>query len=180
MITLVIGGQSSGKSAFVEDLLQYKKDVGYIATMKAEDQESQYRIKRHQDVRPGEWTTYEVYKDFDQSLKKHHYYIFEDLGNMLANFMDDYTRDLSDDEITLDLVEKIEEEFNDQIHKLVEFARGQEADVFIITNEVGMSLTPMSKLGRFYIDILGRANQLMSKCSDQVYLVIAGKGISIR
>lgn len=180
MIVLVIGGQSSGKSAFVEELLQYKKDVGYIATMTSEDEESLVRIEKHQDNRPEAWTTYETYKNFKNTVGDHHYYIFECMGTMLSNILEDHTKGLDEDEITQDIVDKVEDEFRENLFALVEKVRDQESDIYILSNEVGMSLAPMSKLGRIYVDVLGRANQYMSKFSEQVYFVVAGRGISIR
>ena len=47
MITLVIGGSGSGKSAYAEDLLsEYNKNKYYLATMIVNDQEAEKRVDR--------------------------------------------------------------------------------------------------------------------------------------
>ncbi len=45
MIKLVIGGARSGKSTFAESLYNGVRDVVYIATAKADDQEMEDRIR---------------------------------------------------------------------------------------------------------------------------------------
>ena len=53
MMTLVIGGSGSGKSAYAESLLEGVVEKYYIATMQAEDEESKNRVKRHRQLRRG-------------------------------------------------------------------------------------------------------------------------------
>ena len=95
MLSLIIGGSGSGKSAFAEDLvcrLQGKRL--YIATMTARDSESQRRIARHRKARAGRgFQTLE--RGFNltgavehgEGLPKRANALLEDLSNLLANEM---------------------------------------------------------------------------------------------
>ena len=49
-----------------------------------------------------------------------------------------------------------------------------DASFLIVSNEVGLGLVPDSRIGRFYRDLLGRANQMLVQFSDEVYLMVAG------
>ena len=52
MLTLVIGGSASGKSAFAERLaVQSGLPRFYVATMRVWDTESERRVARHRDMR---------------------------------------------------------------------------------------------------------------------------------
>jgi adenosylcobinamide kinase/adenosylcobinamide-phosphate guanylyltransferase len=44
----------------------------------------------------------------------------------------------------------------------------------VVTNEVGMGVVPPTKLGRYYRDALGRANQQLATAADEVLLFVAG------
>ena len=61
MITVVLGGASSGKSAVAERLVARHPDpVTYVATGVATDEEMAARIRVHQARRPATWRLVEV------------------------------------------------------------------------------------------------------------------------
>ena len=63
-IILVTGGARSGKSGFAESLCKARNNsTAYIATSVAFDDEMKERVRKHQESRPQEWQTYEIYKD---------------------------------------------------------------------------------------------------------------------
>jgi adenosylcobinamide kinase/adenosylcobinamide-phosphate guanylyltransferase len=45
---------------------------------------------------------------------------------------------------------------------------------YVVSNEVGMGVVPPTRLGRFYRDALGSANQLVAREADEVLLLVAG------
>ena len=54
MLSVIIGGAGSGKSAFAEDLVcRLPGQRLYIATMTSKDAESLQRIARHREARAG-------------------------------------------------------------------------------------------------------------------------------
>ena len=53
MITLVLGGSGSGKSAYAEHLLDGKTNKYYIATMQVYDAEGEKKVARHRRLREG-------------------------------------------------------------------------------------------------------------------------------
>ena len=88
MLTFVIGGSGSGKSAFAEALV--RKLPGpriYLATMAAEDEESRERIRRHRAQRAGgDFLTVErTCRLREAEIPFGANVLLEDLSNLLAN-----------------------------------------------------------------------------------------------
>ena len=74
-IILVTGGARSGKSNFAESLcIKQNNRTAYIATSIPFDDEMKNRVKKHQESRPKEWKTYEIYKEICNELAKERYY----------------------------------------------------------------------------------------------------------
>ncbi len=71
-------------------------------------------------------------------------------------------------------LEQLEETVMREIEELLRQCRRSEAQVLLISNEVGMSVVPPTPLGRIFRDIAGRVNQRVAGEAEQVYLLVAG------
>ena len=95
MLSIIIGGSGSGKSAFAEELVcRLPGRRLYIATMTARDPESLQRIEKHRRARAGhEFDTLERGMDLagaaesGRELPAGANVLLEDLSNLLANEM---------------------------------------------------------------------------------------------
>jgi hypothetical protein len=88
MLTLVIGGAGSGKSAFAESLvLSLPGKRIYLASMLARDAESKRRVERHRAQRRGKgFETLERGLDLEHAdIPEGTNLLLEDLSNLLAN-----------------------------------------------------------------------------------------------
>ena len=88
MLTLIIGGAGSGKSAFAERLVENLSGQRfYLATMEAEDKESMARIRRHRSLREDRaFTTIELGHGLEKlEVPQEANLLLEDLSNLLAN-----------------------------------------------------------------------------------------------
>ena len=88
MLTLVIGGAGSGKSAFAEDLVcRLGENRIYLAAMLPRGAEAQARIERHRAQRANlGFATLERGLDLEHTaLPKGANALLEDLSNVLAN-----------------------------------------------------------------------------------------------
>lgn len=177
MIKLVLGGARSGKSEFAEDIYKGIDDVTYIATAKAIDKEFEDRIAMHKARRNTKWTTIEAYKDFASIEMKTKYYFLDDVTNMLTNILFDHlgARDIVDEDASL--VEKL---VIDEVATLFTRAKEMDADIVIVSSELGAGLVPEAKLSRLFRDMHGRVNQYIAKNADEVYYVIASIGVKIK
>ena len=90
MLTLVIGGAGSGKSAFAEDLLCRRAGASrkiYLAAMEPFGAEAEERIRRHRAARAGRgFATLEHYVNLKAAaVPPGAALLLEDLGNLCAN-----------------------------------------------------------------------------------------------
>ncbi len=88
MLTMIIGGAGSGKSAFAEALVQTLPGKRiYLATMSATDTESRERIQRHRLQREGHrFETLECFCNLAEAkIPEGANVLLEDLSNLLAN-----------------------------------------------------------------------------------------------
>lgn len=177
MIKLVLGGARSGKSEFAEDIYKGIDDVTYIATAKAIDKEFANRIALHKARRNTKWTTIEAYKDFASIEMKTKYYFLDDVTNMLTNILFDHlgARDIDDEDVSL--VEKL---VIDEVATLFTRVKEMDADIVIVSSELGAGLVPEAKLSRLFRDMHGKVNQYIAKNADEVYYVIASIGVKIK
>ena len=175
MIKLVLGGARSGKSEFAEDIYKNLDDVTYIATAKAIDKEFANRI--HKERRNTKWTTIEAYDNFAPIDMKTKYYFLDDVTNMLTNILFDHIkdRDITDEDASL--VEKL---VIDEFAVLFKNIKEMDADLIIVSSELGAGLVPEAKLSRLFRDMHGKINQYIAKNADEVYYVIASIGVKIK
>lgn len=177
MITIVTGGARSGKSEFAENLI--KDSAIYIATAENFDSEMDLRIKKHVKRRAESsinWRTVECLRDFKNLSGNEKYVLFDSLGVFVSNVMFKETFDDLSDEKILIVVEKIRKELDN----LISWARENDKELVIVTDEVGMSIVPENKLSRVFRDILGTINKEVAIKSDRAYLVCMGLEVKLK
>ena len=90
MMTLILGGSGSGKSAYAEDYLLRAagdKNKYYIATMQIRDAEMQAKVDRHHRLRQGKgFTTIEQPTELEQAVLQ-----MEPAGAVLLECMSNLT-----------------------------------------------------------------------------------------
>lgn len=182
-IILVTGGARSGKSNFAESLCKKQNNkTAYIATSIAFDDEMKFRVKKHQESRPKEWNTYEIYKDIHsiiEELNENYDTVIMDCVTLMVNNLI-FTYDIDIDKATAEELNKLEDYIRNQITKLLEAVKKTDLYFVIVSNEIGMGIVPENKLSRVYGDFVGRANQLIGKYSDEVYFVVSGIPMKVK
>lgn len=156
------------------------KPVLFVATAEAGDEEMRQRIEEHQRARPAAWSTLEVTTHVgNQVLQKiggAQVVIVDCITLLVSNILGQYA-DQTGEHVDASLVEK---EVIGEIGELIECTNRLDASFIMVTNEVGMGLVPANKMGRLYRDLLGKANQLLAKQADEVYLMVAGLPVPIK
>jgi len=164
---LILGGARSGKSRYAEQCVKAStKEVIYIATGTAGDEEMQLRIAHHQAERPNYWQTIEEPILLADTLKHYNssqYIILVDcltlwLSNLLFNAQGEYQEDI----------------FLQQKQALLDCIPSLHPDVFLVSNEVGCGIVPMNKMSRRFVDEAGRLHQQLAQLCSHVTLVTAG------
>ena len=182
-LILVTGGTRSGKSSFAEKLCrEQNNETAYIATSVPFDDEMKDRVKKHQQMRPSQWKTYEIYEDvfniIPEIAKNHKTVILDCVTLMVNNLM--FRENLDYDEMTTHEVGALEERIKKQFVRLIEAVKKTELYFVIVTNEIGLSPVSGNRLTRIYTDIIGRMNQLVAAACDEVYFVVSGIPMRIK
>lgn len=172
-LTLLLGGARSGKSAYAEQwAAQYGDHVLFVATAQAFDDEMRERIAAHRASRPAKWHTLEAPLQtgthIRQALAQTTYdTVVVDCMTLLAsNALLQLPEEAPQEIVTAAVVR----EAND----LLAAQQSSQAQWLIVTNEVGMGVVPPTRLGRYYRDALGRANQVLAASAHSVLLFVAG------
>ena len=177
MLSIVTGGARSGKSEFAESLI--KGDAIYIATAENFDDEMDLRIKKHVKRREESsinWRTVECLKKFDGLSGDEKYVLFDSLGVFISNIMFSKTADdLSDESIEETILEVRKE-----LEHLLDWARENDKELVIVTDEVGMSIIPESKVARVYRDLIGTINKEVAAKCDRAYFVCMGIEVRLK
>lgn len=176
-LILVTGGVRSGKSSFAESLAgKLGKKIAFIATAQALDREMEERIAQHRSARPLYWKTieepYQVQKIIRENSKRMDVILLDCLTLLVSNLMQDYR----EENFNQDLADKIMKAVDEIIRESLKC----QGTVIVVSNEVGLGLVPVNPMGRFFRDILGKANQRVAAKSDLVYLLVAGIPMQIK
>jgi adenosyl cobinamide kinase/adenosyl cobinamide phosphate guanylyltransferase len=167
VITLVLGGSGSGKSAVAERLAAGAcagagagARVTYIATGSAVDDDMAARIAAHRDRRDPLWDTVEAgaaLVDAVREAKPHQTVLIDALGTWVAAWPD----------------------FGADANALVDALFDRSGHTVVVSDEVGMGVHPETDVGRRFRDALGRVNQVVAAAADEVLLVVAGRALRL-
>jgi adenosylcobinamide kinase/adenosylcobinamide-phosphate guanylyltransferase len=162
-ITFILGGARSGKSTFALKLAKKCKNVAFIATCEALDEEMIERIRLHKESRPRHWQTFEESRDVAKKLEK----IDNKFDCIVIDCLTLLVSNLLLDKFSAKKIEA-------RIEGLLKDLKKKKAKAIIVSNEVGLGLVPHTKLGRDFRDIAGRINQVVAKDADEVYFMVSG------
>lgn len=189
MLTLVIGGGSSGKSAYAESLLSActaDEPKIYIATMQGSDAETLARIKKHQKMRAGKcFLTRELPILHAETLQKQELSgsgMLECVSNLVANecygaegYACSYPKDAN-----YCIAAELEERVADQIIEDIVRCGKKFRDFIVVTNNVfedGILYDPSTMQ---YMRILAKVNRGLARIADTCYEVCVGIPIRLK
>ena len=172
MLTLVLGGARSGKSRYAQSLCGDAKEVVFLATARAEDEEMQARIERHRIERSRKWKTVEepvavvrAVRELDPGATV----LLDCVTNWLANLAW-AQRNLPEEERQKRILADV-----------TELARAaDERWLVAVSNEIGGGVVPESPVGRSFRDLQGMANQLLAREAGHVVLMVAGLPLTLK
>lgn len=170
-LIFLLGGARSGKSRLAVEWARANGGrVLFVATAVALDDEMRDRIAGHRSGRPAEWATLETPRRAGEAIRAESAIcdtiIVDCLTLLAANALLALPDDCSQATATAAVLEEV-------IWLLNAYAEST-ATWLVVSNEVGMGLVPPTRLGRYFRDALGAANQRVAAASDDVYLLVAG------
>lgn len=160
-ITLITGGQRSGKSSFAQILAKQKSDCPiYFATSRVWDNDFKMRIERHQSDRGDKWQTIEEDKEISKHDLNNKTVLLDCVTLWLNNFFYDNNYDIDKS------LRQAKAEWKQFIN--------QEFQLIVVTNELGMGIHSENEVSRKFADLQGWMNQFIASLSDNVYFMVSG------
>ena len=174
---LITGGARSGKSSYAQTLAEKSGEkVLFVATAEARDDEMRRRIETHKANRPASWITLEtptrVGKHIRENVSDNNVVLLDCITLLVNAVFNRFGENLDDKEIEAAVIEEIDE--------IIDCMKSPDKDFIIVTNEVGLGLVPANEAGRFYRDILGKANSILAATCDEVYLMVSGLAVKVK
>lgn len=161
MITLILGGNKSGKSDFALDLLQKgPKPALFVATGKAKDLEFRQQIIKHRETRAPELEVVEVSEDLPQTLRKAKLIFPAIVVDSLDYWLFSCRESGCEEGKVQELIGVLEQ--------------WGETDLILVSCETGLGPLPGGSAVRAFVRSLGALNQSVAKVADQAYLIAAG------
>lgn len=170
MLTVLLGGARSGKSALAERLASDgDESVTYLATCPRIDGDDDLaaRIARHRADRPAHWVTIEEERDLAAAIAR------VGAGTLIIDCLTTWVSNLQFTGVDQHDVLRHSE-------AAVDAARRRRGRTIVISNEVGLGIVPIDAGVREYRDLLGRVNQQWVSVADHALLLVAGRALPLR
>jgi adenosylcobinamide kinase/adenosylcobinamide-phosphate guanylyltransferase len=130
----------------------------------------QARIESHQARRPNTWHCLESPKELAAQTDSYQGYdvvLLDTVSAWISNRLVEVPEErCGDQDVTL----QIKKEINEWMERLT----GIPGTCIVVTDEVGLGGVAMTRLGRWFQDVIGDANQAIAKQAHEVYMVISG------
>ncbi len=176
MMTLIIGGSKSGKSAYAEDYIgavSEGKTKYYIATMQSLDSETRKKIERHKRLRGGKgFLTIEqpllIQSALEKMLPGEKTALLECISNLAAN------------EMFLTKKPKNAAAAAKSVIEGVFMLKAELSKLVVISNNVFEDGANYDDMTIEYIRAMGSINKCLADMADMVIEVVAGIPIIIK
>jgi len=155
-VTLILGGARSGKSARALALATAPKV--FLATAEALDWEMADRIRLHKAERGSEWKLIEAPLEIAPAIAG------QTAGTLVVDCLTLWLSNLMHSEHDMEA----------ETDTLLAALAGSNADIILVSNEVGLSVAPENALARRFRDAQGRLNQAVAAVADRVEFIAAG------
>ena len=181
-LTLIVGGQKSGKSSLAtRTAAGTGAPVVVVAPSEAGDEEMAERIARHRRDRPADWTTVETFALTTALTEADDGFcvIVDAFDTWLSHAMG--VAGLWTDRDIAALGEegaRASEQVLAEVDALRAAAERRRGDTIVVAGQPGFGLHPMSANGRRYTDLHGLALQRLG-AGARVLLVIAGRALEV-
>jgi adenosyl cobinamide kinase/adenosyl cobinamide phosphate guanylyltransferase len=158
VITLVIGGIRSGKSALGARLAARLGDpvTVVIPAPFPDDPDLAARVRAHQADRPASWTTLECGPALPATLAA-------TAGPALVDSLGTWVAQTPG--------------FAADAPALLRALTTRAGPTVLVTEEVGLSVHPATEAGRRFADVLGALNAAVAAVADPVLLTVAGRAV---
>lgn len=166
-ITLITGGQRSGKSSYAQRLaLSVSENPVYIATSRIWDEEFMERVKRHKADRGKMWMNIEEEKFLSKNELPGKVIVIDCVTLWATNFYFDFGSDV---DVSLEALKSEFDKFT-----------SQDAHFIFVSNEIGLGGTSENIIQRKFSDLQGWLNQYIAGKANDVFFMASGIPVKIK
>ena len=177
----ILGGQRSGKSRAAETragawLGTKGHSAVLLATALAGDDEMRARIAQHRAdraVRVAGLASVEVPRDLPGALGEHSSVQQLVVIDCLTLWLTNLLMPLHGEALADAPLAQVRREFIDAL-------QAAPGPLVIVSNEIGLGLSPMTREARRFVDELGRLHQLVAATCERVTLMVAGVAVAVK
>ncbi|WP_157574555.1 Rv2231c family pyridoxal phosphate-dependent protein CobC [Jiangella muralis] len=181
-LTLVLGGQKSGKSGLAARRAEASgRPVVVVAPAIVREAEFKARVERHRADRPQHWRTLETF-DLAAAVAEAGegaFVLVDALDTWLAETLESAGVFVGDEVPDPELRARAEDGVVAALRAFIAAVAALDVDVLVIAGQVGLGVHAGGPGARLYVDLHGRAVQTLSAAADEALLVIGGRAVRL-
>ena len=167
MIHLITGGTRSGKSTYAQNsALNLSENPIFISTSRILDEEFEERIAQNKKDRDKRFVSVEKDRCISEVYISDKVVVVDSVTLWIMNIFMDLDQDIAKTLLF--------------IKSEVEAIERANAQIFLITNEMGMGANGESKFARKFIDLQGWVNQYLAKKAVSVTMMVSGIPLKVK
>ena len=171
-ITFITGGAASGKARCAISQFASCDNVLYMVVADKIRDETARRIEFNCKKTDVEWQIITSADNLPALARGRKFSILDNLGAYVNRVKFRMCPDIANMDDAMKT--KIEQQSILEITELIDVVRDSNANLLIISTELGFGPTPIDKDQRYFREILGRVNQRIANISTEVYLSASG------
>jgi adenosylcobinamide kinase/adenosylcobinamide-phosphate guanylyltransferase len=166
-LIFITGGARSGKSRYAQQLALEQSDRPlYVATARVWDDDFRQRVVRHRQDRDERWTSLEEEKHLSRLPLAGKTVVIDCVTLWITNFFSDLRYD----------IDACFSSCTAEIDALLEL----DANLIVISNEIGMGMHADTEVGRKFIDLQGWVNQYLAARANRVIFMVSGIPLTVK
>ena len=177
-IVFITGGAASGKSRWAITNFASLDNVLYMVISDKVDEDTMSRINYNCKKHDVEWDIRTSVKNITEVAGNRKFTIFDNLGAYVNLIISGKCPNV--DDMTDDIRREIERIAIDDVTELIDIAKESNANLLIISTELGFGPLPENKSQRWFREIIGNVNQRIANLSTEVYLSASGIPFKIK
>lgn len=181
-LTLMLGGQKSGKSSLAARRATASgRPVVVVTPAVVRDPEFAARVARHRADRPAGWRTCETF-DLPAAVTgapPNAFLLVDALDTWLAESLQAAGIGTGDEIPDPDQRRRAEAAVLAELRQFAAAVAGRDVEAVVIAGQPGLGIHAGGAGARAYVDLHGLAVQALSAAADEVLLVVGGRGLPI-
>lgn len=181
-LTIVLGGQKSGKSGLAARWASASgRPVVVVTPAVVRDDEFKARVEQHRADRPAHWHTLETFDLLAAvaDAEPGAFVLVDALDTWLAESLESAGLRVGDEVPDPERRTEVERDLLAALRSFTEAVAASDLDVLVIGGQPGLGVHAGGAGARLYVDLHGLCVQVLSAAADEALLVVGGRVIPL-